>query len=166
MSERRGDLAVETWDALKGAAWPIFLAIGERTRAAGMTPAQISLLFVLFQSEERLTPLAVARILGVTPATVTGTLNPLEDMGLLVRERQRDDRRVVHLKLTPRGRTRLKAWMSSCRAILREKMAPLSPAEQRTLIRILGRIGPSDPGVPESLPDVLKGKRRSKAAKR
>ncbi len=152
-----GDLTVRTWDALKGAFWPIFLAIGEKTREAGTTPAQISLLFVLFSSAGTMTPAAVARVLGVTPGTVTGTLNPLEDMDLIERVRgETADRRVVQLRLTPKGRGLLKGWLESSRVIIEERMGPLSVEERRTLTALLARIGPPIPGVPETLASTLR----------
>lgn len=145
-------LDIETWDALKGASWPIFLGIAERTRAAGLTAAQSSLLFVLYGARETMTPLAVAHVLKVTAGTVTGTLNPLEDAGLIERLHGRStDRRVVHLRLTAKGRKVMDRWLQSCRVLIQERMSTLTVSDKRQLIRLLGKIAPSEPGVPEGL---------------
>lgn len=155
----RSDLAVETWDALKGAAWPIFTAIGERTQQAGTTTAQISLLNVLFDSSSDMTPVAVARSLQVTPGTVTGTLNRLEETGLIERARgESADRRVVNLRITPKGRDLVKRWRESCRAHLDEIMASISEQDLRTLIALLSGLGPPIVGVPGGLASVVKFK--------
>jgi DNA-binding MarR family transcriptional regulator len=49
------------------------------------------------------TPLAVTEFLGLTRGTVSQTLNVLEDKGLVVREPDLKDKRVVHLRLTEAG---------------------------------------------------------------
>jgi DNA-binding MarR family transcriptional regulator len=151
------DLPIQTWDALKGAFWPIFLDISEKTRETRTTPAQISLLFVLFTSPQSVTPLEVSRALRIAPGTVTGTLNPLEEKGLIERGRgETADRRVVHLRLTSKGRELLKGWLESSRTIIDKRMTRLSDQEQRRLIALLGRIGPPIPGVPENLGSLLR----------
>lgn len=145
-------LDIQTWDALKGASWPIFLSIGERTRSAGLTAAQSSLLFVLYGAKETMTPLAVAHELKVTPGTVTGTLNPLEEMGLIERLYGKSaDRRVVHLRMTTKGRKVMDRWLQSCRTLIKEHMSGLTDSEKRHLIKLLGKIAPSQAGVPEGL---------------
>lgn len=150
------NLAVETWDALKGAAWPIFTDIAQRTLETGTTPAQISLLNVLYDTSLAMTPLAVARALQVTPGTVTSTLNRLEDEGFIERLRGKsEDRRVVYLRLLPKGRELVKRWRESCRSHLEDVMGRLSEPEQRTLISILSRLGPSVPGVPGGLASLV-----------
>jgi DNA-binding MarR family transcriptional regulator len=163
----RSDLAVETWNALKGASWPMFTAIGERTHKAGTTTAQISLLNVLYDSSEDMTPLAVARLLHVTPGTVTGTLNRLEETGLIERGRgESKDRRVIYLRITPKGRDLVKRWRESCRAYFEEITTPLSDQELRTLIVFLSRLNPPISGVPGGLASLIKidpGKTRPKA---
>jgi DNA-binding MarR family transcriptional regulator len=153
----RSDLAVATWNALLGAAWPIFTDIGERTARAGTTSAQISLLNVLYDSPDEMTPLAVARVLRVTPGTVTSTLNRLEEAGSIERLRgETRDRRVVKLRITPKGRDLVKRWRESCRAHFEEVMTPLSDAELRTLIALLARLGSPIAGVPEGLASRVK----------
>lgn len=49
-------------------------------------------------------PSDVARNLMVTLGTVTASMNRLEEKGYVVRERSTKDRRVVHLRLTKKGR--------------------------------------------------------------
>jgi len=153
--KERRDLAVETWNALKGASWPIFTAIGEKTVQAGSTTAQISLLNVLYDSSKDMTPLAVANSLRVTPGTVTGTLNRLEDTGFIDRARgESSDRRIVNLRITQKGHDLVKRWRESCRAYFEEIMAPLSDKELHLLIVLLTRLGPPIVGVPEGLAAV------------
>lgn len=166
----RSDLTLEAWNALKGATWPIFNEIGKLTLDENSTPAQISLLNVLYDSPTGLTPAAVARALRVTPATVTGTLDRIEDAGLIERARgQNEDRRIVDLHITPKGRELVKRWREASRAHFEKIMAPLSDAELRALIALLARIGRPIAGVPEGLASVIqldaKPKRTAKGGK-
>jgi DNA-binding MarR family transcriptional regulator len=156
-AENKGEagLAIQRGTPSKGASWPVFVAIGTETREAGLASAQSSLLFVLFNAKETMTPLAVAHELKVTPGTVAGTLNPLEEMGLIERLRGRAaDRRVVHLRMTAKGRKVMKQWMESCRDLIEERMSALTDAEKRRLIKLVAKIAPA--GVPEGLASALK----------
>lgn len=54
------------------------------------------------------TPAALTEYLGLTKGTVSQTLLVLEEKGLLRKEADAEDRRVVHLKLTEAGRAVLK----------------------------------------------------------
>jgi DNA-binding MarR family transcriptional regulator len=89
---------------MRGAGW------------AGINPLTGSILRLVADTEEA-TPGHVAKSLGLTAATVTGGLNKLEEDGYLVRDRSAADRRVVHLRLTPKGRRLYagfrSAWMES-----------------------------------------------------
>lgn len=53
---------------------------------------------------ERLTPSWLSGLLVQRTHSVSGLLNRLEDMGLVARDRDRNDRRVVWVSLTPLGR--------------------------------------------------------------
>ena len=46
----------------------------------------------------------IARDLSVTVSTLTTNMNGLEKKGYIIRERSRTDKRVVHVKLTDKGR--------------------------------------------------------------
>ena len=160
MNEKtRSDLDVEAWNALIGATWPVFTAFTASAQKAKTTTAQLSLLNVLYDSAGGITPLEVARCLSVTPGTVTGTLNRLEETGLIERARgERKDRRVIILRITPKGRDLVKHWRESCRVFYESAMTPLSDAELRTLITLLSRIGPPINGVPPGLALLIKPK--------
>lgn len=145
-----------------GATWPIFAHIAMLTLQVGSTSAQISLLNVLVDSPENMTPLAVARKLKVTLGTVTGTLDRLEKTGLIQRiHGTMKDRRVVKLRITSKGRDLVKHWRQSCRDHFVKAMTPLSDQELHTLILLLTRLSPPIRGVPEGLPSLLKSKMNS-----
>lgn len=66
----------------------------------------------------------LARAMYLHPATVVGIVDRLEDRGIVVRERSSEDRRVVHVSLTPKGR---------------KVLASLPEPPQRLLVRGLER---------------------------
>lgn len=59
------------------------------------------------------TPAALAEYLGLTKGTVSQTLLVLENKGLLTKQGNPEDRRVVHLHLTPEGRKALEEAIPS-----------------------------------------------------
>ena len=78
--------------------------------------------------------------LRINPSNLVGLLDGLEADGLLVRTRDREDRRRHLVQLTAAGRHRLaKAWHAA-EATERELLAPLSPAEQAQLHGVLKRL--------------------------
>lgn len=154
----RNEFALRTWFSLIGAAWPIFLAIDDLTRELLMTPAQISLLNVLLDSfPQSITPVAVAKKLKVTPGTVTGTLNRLEEGGFIERSHgENKDRRIVNLRITRKGKEIVERWRQSCQDHIVEAMTHFSDKELGTLITLLSRLGPPITGVPDRLASLVK----------
>ncbi len=73
--------------------------------AQGVRPVQFEALNYLSQCNRYSdTPQAVAEYLGLTKGTVSQTLKRLEEKDLLLKQEDKNDKRVVHLKLTARGR--------------------------------------------------------------
>lgn len=95
----------------------------------------------------RSTVSAVAEALGVTRSAVTSLADRLVEAGLVRRDRDVDDRRVVWLDLTPEGHQRLAEIDSRRREWLRQRLAALDPAEQADLARLLRKLaGPGPEG--------------------
>ncbi len=59
---------------------------------------------ILLLKEESMTTSAISRKIGLTSAAMTGILDKLEAKRLLFRQRNKFDRRVVTIELTPSGR--------------------------------------------------------------
>lgn len=130
------------WNDLKGATWPMRVRMSQVLNGTVPTPAQMGALQALISDEDGMTPRELSGCLHVTPATVTGNLNALEDEGLIERVRVRGDRRVVHIRITPKGRQRVKKWHAVFEAELEEHFAPLSNDDLRQLSLLLSRLGP------------------------
>ncbi len=83
----------------------VHLMVGQvdrRLEGTGLTHAQWTPLFLIHRGEAN-TLAALARDLQVDAGALTRTLDRLEAKGLCRRERSSEDRRVVHLTLTPEG---------------------------------------------------------------
>jgi DNA-binding MarR family transcriptional regulator len=89
---------------------------------------------------EPLTPMEIARRLRVTRGSVTGLLDSLEGRGVVERRPHPGDRRMLLVDLTADGRRRLDELLPGWFLGERDIFGVLSPAEQKTLLGLLGRI--------------------------
>jgi len=86
------------------------------------------------------TPAELAEAAGVTRATMTGLIDTLERDGLVKREPDPDDRRMMSVLLTPKGEKFLTDFLPGHFKLIAELMAPLSEAERKTLVKLLVKI--------------------------
>ncbi len=73
-------------------------------------------------------------------STVTGIIDRMEREGLVVRARSKDDRRVVHIKLTDKGSRIAREVQVEPMEVLRAALDSLSVGEMRQLLQILTKI--------------------------
>ena len=86
------------------------------------------------------TPAELAEAAGVTRATMTGLIDTLERDGLVKREPDPDDRRMMSVLLTPKGEKFLNEFLPGHFKLIAELMAPLSESERKTLVKLLVKI--------------------------
>lgn len=110
----------------------------ELLAGSGLTPPQYNVLRILRGAgAEGLPTLAIGeRMLDLSPG-VTRLVDRLEKGGLVARERSAADRREVRCRITPAGLALLKKLDGPIDAADRALVSQLSPAEQRTLVRLL-----------------------------
>lgn len=106
---------------------------------AEMTPEQYWLLRLL-RRRGALSIGELAEALGVTGSSVTTACKRLEKAGLVTRERQSDDERMVRVGLTAQGNAQVEAWQQQRRELLVQLLAPLDLREQEALQHLLERI--------------------------
>ncbi len=73
-------------------------------------------------------------------STVTGIIDRMEREVLVVRERSTADRRVVYIRLTPKGATMAKTIAVEPMEIFRTVLNALSRDDTKDLLRILGKL--------------------------
>jgi len=108
-------------------------------RRAEMTPEQYWLLRLL-RRRGTLNISELADSLGITGSSVTTACKRLEKAGLVRRERQNDDERIVQVMLTEQGNEQIEAWQQRRRAFLQTLLAPLDQEQQTILQDLLERI--------------------------
>lgn len=106
---------------------------------AEVTPEQYWLLRIL-RHRGPLCIGALAEVLGVTGSSVTTACKRLEKAGLVTRERQSNDERMVKVLLTSQGHEQVEAWNQRRREFLQQLLAPLNQDEQETFQHLLARI--------------------------
>ena len=82
----------------------------------------------------------IARLLGVTLATLTVACDKLEAKDLVRRARSRTDRRVVHVTLTPRGRAVYEYHRSFHERMILSILDTLSPEQSAVLAQSLEKL--------------------------
>lgn len=87
-----------------------------------------------------LTATAISREIHVSPSTVVGILDRLEDKGLIRRERGREDRRIVFVSATDAGRALAIEAPSPLQKHLADALNALPELEQATITLALERI--------------------------
>ncbi|EKZ96997.1 MAG: MarR family transcriptional regulator [Burkholderiaceae bacterium] len=83
------------------------------------------------------TPFEISKLLGIDSGLMTRMLDRLEEKGLLERSRSIDDRRVVNLTLTSKGRLVSAEIPSIAPEVLNERLKAFTPEEFDEFRRLL-----------------------------
>lgn len=112
----------------------------DKSRLEHLTPAQVkSLLFINYTRKDAITIGNVARYLTCTPATASGVIDSLEKKNLIMRSRDPEDRRKVHITLTPEGE-RVVGDIENIGEEIEQIVREFDPAEQQILVQLLHKI--------------------------
>lgn len=83
---------------------------------------------------------SIAKELSVTVGTLTIAMNSLVKKGYVVRERGKEDRRVVYISLSDRGRKAFEHHAMFHKKMIEEIMGGLSEEEKRVLVQALSKL--------------------------
>lgn len=111
----------------------------ELARRAELTGPQLTVVKLLEQVGE-LSLSELSERIRAQNSTVTGIIDRMEREGLVVRERSKEDRRVVHIKLTPKGAGIARDIPLEPMEIVKGALESLSAQEMRDLVRLLGKL--------------------------
>jgi DNA-binding MarR family transcriptional regulator len=75
----------------------------------------------------------LAHIARLSPSAITETVEGLESDGLVRRESDPSDRRVVRVALTAEGRRQVQRFETACVASLTERLAPLTSVQRQRI---------------------------------
>lgn len=124
--------ALRVADRLHSAAIHLLRSLRDVDQATHISPARLSALSVIvFAGPVTLGDLARAE--QVRPPTVSKLVADLETHGLIIRKRDADDRRVIWLSATAKGKRLLQRARDARVDALAEKVAALTAGEQKIL---------------------------------
>jgi DNA-binding MarR family transcriptional regulator len=131
------DVALETADRLHSVAIHLLRRVRREDAASGLPAPRLSALsVVVFRGPLTVSDLAAAE--QVRPPTMTRIVTALQEAGLVEREIDPADRRVVRVRATPRGVTVLQEGRRRRVAVLARELASLPKAELRSLEHAVG----------------------------
>ncbi|MFD0867865.1 Uncharacterized HTH-type transcriptional regulator yusO [Chlamydia abortus] len=107
--------------------------------APTLTEGQLNVLELL-EAHERMKPSDFIAYLETTPAAITTLLDRMEKGGLIVRERDDHDRRIVWVKTTDRGREECARGVQIREQFLQSHLDRISAHNQQLLVYLLGKV--------------------------
>ena len=113
-------------------------ALAGRLAEAGVAPGAWYVLRVLWE-EDGLTQRALAARIGIQEPTMVIALRGMEEAGWITRDRSEEDRRKVHVRLTPAGRALRETLLPEARAVIARATAGLAAGETESLLALLRR---------------------------
>jgi DNA-binding MarR family transcriptional regulator len=127
--------------ALVKAADTLALQAEQLFKASGLSAAQYNVLRILRGAEPAGLPCRAIgdRMISHDP-DITRLLDRMEKRGLISRERQTDDRRVVKARITPAGLAALKTLDAPVREMHKKQFAHVSATKLKTLSELLSEL--------------------------
>ncbi len=114
--------------------------LAERNTVGDLTWSQFAVLEALYHLGPMTQGEVSAKVLK-SGSNMTTVIDNLERDGLVRRERDADDRRVIHVHLTEAGSGKIEAVLPGHVAVLVEEFSVLSPKEQETLGELCKKLG-------------------------
>lgn len=111
----------------------------ELARRADLTGPQLTVVKLLEQIGD-LSLSELSERIRAQNSTVTGIIDRMEREGLVTRERSKEDRRVVYIRLTAKGLELARGIPVEPMEIFRSALETLSPQETRDLMRIMTKV--------------------------
>jgi len=125
--------------ALRGITRAVSLYSRKLYTRQRITSPQLVCLLVIAE-EQSITASEIARRVHLSPSTMVGILDRLEANGLVVRQRNRRDRRTVSITLSRAGRAMLRKAPSPLQDGLAAALSALPETEQATIADSLERV--------------------------
>ncbi|WP_217437291.1 MULTISPECIES: MarR family transcriptional regulator [unclassified Paenibacillus] len=113
----------------------------ETELAPTLTEGQLTVLeLLMFSGQQRMKPSDFTDVLATTPAAVTTLLDRMEKSGLISRERDEKDRRIVWVLVTDKGREECERGIQIRERFLQAYLSRISSHNQQLLVYLLGKV--------------------------
>jgi len=128
----------DLWVFLTRTRYLVYRAREKELQRYGVSPEQMGVLFVVQNLGEKATPSEIARQIMRQPHTVSALIDRMAEKGFVKKAHDLDKRNLVRVSLTARG---LKIYeYSKKRGPIHRIMSSITPAEQKKLREILGKL--------------------------
>jgi len=104
-----------------------------------LTEGQLTVLELL-SGHERMKPSDFIEYLDTTPAAITTLLDRMEKAGLISRERDGKDRRIVWVQVTDKGKQECERGVIIRERFLQSYLSRISAHNQQLLVYLLGKV--------------------------
>jgi len=132
-------MVAEVLKLLPGLSKVLSQSMPEDARREGVSVAQVRVLVHLNEYGPQ-TMGTLAEGLRITTPSATGLINPLVEMGYVVRERSERDRRVVTVDLSPHARVLAESILAQQRRDVEEALGGMDPEAQTNFLEGLTRL--------------------------
>lgn len=107
--------------------------------APTLTESQLHVLEFIM-NHDQVKPSDLIDYVATTPAAITTLMDRMEKNGLIVRERDTSDRRIVWLRLTPKGEAEGKRGIEIRKQFFEQYLNRISTHNQQLLVYLLGKV--------------------------
>jgi DNA-binding MarR family transcriptional regulator len=114
-----------------------------------LTEGQLNVLELL-GGQDKMKPSDFIDYLETTPAAITTILDRMEKNGLIVRERDEKDRRIVWIQVTEKGKTECARGVELRQQFVDSYLGRISSHNQQLLIYLLGKVAVGETGAGRS----------------
>lgn len=104
-----------------------------------LSKPELIALDLIFQKSELIMS-EISEGLNIGVSTATGIVDRLFEKGLVSRERNHGDRRIVRIKLTKKGKQKANGYRGQMKKVFERILASLTKKEQQMLILIMEKI--------------------------
>lgn len=108
-------------------------------KSSGLNFLQLHTLEKIWK-EKAMKTLEISKVLDISPSTLIGVLDELERQGLILRERQQEDKRVVLVTVTDKGDRIVKKHFEEDDVFLINLLKQLEEQEQKELVKLLDKM--------------------------
>ena len=82
----------------------------------------------------------IADLFGITPPSVTSLIDGMVKSGLIIRGKDKNDRRTIHLQVTAKGLRLVKNGFAYFKKYIRKALSSLSHEERNVLVRVIKKL--------------------------
>jgi DNA-binding MarR family transcriptional regulator len=108
-------------------------------RSCGLNYLQLHVLERIYK-EEGIRTLDISKKMDISPSTLIGVLDELESKGLIMRSRQKDDKRVVVVTAAEKGKHKVLQHIKEDEVFLRNLTSCLNDEESIQLVQLLQKV--------------------------